>query len=664
MSTDRRAGVSLACVGVAVLTWTVPAPALAQLPPPSSARDQSPAQTAARPRVFPKTGITLESAVRLALELNPDIALARAEVERAHGLALEQQGLFDNRVWGTLFYEYRQQELAQSVKDQEQERRTDLSDALATARRDYDRLQELARLLRVVRAAPPGAQQVNAIGAISPDVASQIRALDVLIAAQGSASVRAQLRGIRDEFIDRTIADASQGAAEAIDGYQEGEESLRRLGVTPVDEVLYNAGFELNFSRRIRAGLNFTPFFYGQAEGDNYKGKLTGEDDGGKGLEDLYTFRTGLATEVPLGRGRGAAATAAFERAAARESEAARFDLQFRLSEVVNDTVLRYWELRAAMESRDAIVAQVERQSRLVELTRAAIDAGEQPQVELARVQASEARAGARLRNAERALIDARVALATVLGVAADERDETLPLAADAFPSLPPAEPIDAHTAAALGSAAAAARADYQAAEQRQRAGEALEAGASADTRPRLDLRHSIWYTALAERSAGDALDRWVGPSNDIQLEFEQPFGNNQAGGRHAQRQAEARQRQIDTSRSAREIALNVLGVAESVSLARARVTHAQGAVTAYEQTGVGEVERFRAGEATLIDVILTEAEQTDAQLALVTARQDLASLIAQLRFESGTLIRVDAQLQPRLVPSDLVSIPRSLPKR
>ena len=129
-----------------------------------------------------------------------------------------------------------------------------MADALAGARRDYDRLQELSRLLRIVRAAAPGAAQVNAIGAISPDVASQIKALDVLIAGQANAAVRAQLRTIRDEFIDRTIADASEGAARAIDGFQEGEDSLRRLGATPNDEVLYNAGFELNLSRRLRNG--------------------------------------------------------------------------------------------------------------------------------------------------------------------------------------------------------------------------------------------------------------------------------------------------------------------------------------------------------------------------------------------------------------------------
>ena len=57
-----------------------------------------------------------------------------------------------------------------------------------------------------------------------------------------------------------------------------------------------------------------------------------------------------------------------------------------------------------------------------------------QPQVSLPRVQAAEARARAQLRDADRFVMDARVALATVMGVAADERDLTLPQAADRFP--------------------------------------------------------------------------------------------------------------------------------------------------------------------------------------------------------------------------------------
>ena len=107
-----------------------------------------------------------------------------------------------------------------------------------------------------------------------------------------------------------------------------------------------------------------------------------------------------------------------------------------------------------------------------------------------------------------------------------------------------------------------------------------------------------------------------------------------------------------------------MIGVAESVALARTRVGHAQSAVTALEQTGTAEVDRFRAGEVTVIDVLVTEAQQTDAQLALVAAEQDLATLIARLRFESGTLVRVDSQLQPHFLRGDLVTIPRSTPAR
>jgi outer membrane protein TolC len=595
-------------------------------------------------------------AVQTALELNPDAANARAELNRARGAVLEEQGVFDTTLNGRLFTEYRRQELPQTVKDQEIERRTDLSDALAAARRDYDQLQELSRLLGVVRGATPGAPQVDAIAAIAPDVASQLRALDVLIAAQPDAATRGELQRIRNEFVDRTIADASEGAASAIDGYEEGENQLRRLGASPDDEVLYNGGFEVGISRRLRSGITFTPFADGRVDGENYRGKLHGVEDGGKGIEDLYTFRAGVATVIPLGRGRGAAASGAAERAANLERDASTFDVRFELSRVAIDTVSSYWEVRAAMASRDAIAEQVERQQRLVDLTQAAIDAGEQPGVEAARVGASFARAQARLRDADRSLIDARVALATAMGIAADQRDLTLPLASDAFPAL--AEPNIAIDT--LSAGAAADRADRQAAEQRLLAGQALETGARTNLRPVLDLSNQIWYTALAEHSAGDAVDRWVGPSVDVQLQFRRPIGNNTARGQYVQRQAEAQRRQTDAARSAREIGLNVIGVAETVGFARQRVESARAAVTAFEQTGAAEVERFQAGEATLIDVILTENQQTDARLTLIEAERALATSIAQLRFESGTLLQITDQLQPRFGASDLISLPSS----
>ena len=48
---------------------------------------------------------------------------------------------------------------------------------------------------------------------------------------------------------------------------------------------------------------------------------------------------------------------------------------------------------------------------------------------------------------------------------------------------------------------------------------------------------------------------------------------------------------------------------------------------------------RFRAGEASLIDTILTEERLTFALIDLVRARQTYATVLANLKFEAGILL-------------------------
>jgi outer membrane protein TolC len=62
------------------------------------------------------------------------------------------------------------------------------------------------------------------------------------------------------------------------------------------------------------------------------------------------------------------------------------------------------------------------------------------------------------------------------------------------------------------------------------------------------------------------------------------------------------------------------------------------------DRTVAAEFETYRAGESSLIDAILSERNQTFAALDLVSARQSLAQLVAQLRFETGTLLGYSAK--------------------
>jgi len=123
----------------------------------------------------------------------------------------------------------------------------------------------------------------------------------------------------------------------------------------------------------------------------------------------------------------------------------------------------------------------------------------------------------------------------------------------------------------------------------------------------------------------------------------EKPLGNNQAEGLLVQREADAALRQITQRDLDRRIRLAVVESAGTLAQAAARVAQAEAAVGFYETTVNAEMQRFRAGDVTLLDTVITQQQQIDAQLSLVLARQELAQRLAQLQFQTGALVTVPA---------------------
>jgi outer membrane protein TolC len=384
------------------------------------------------------------------------------------------------------------------------------------------------------------------------------------------------------------------------------------------------------------------PFFEGSFEGENFKGKPRSQDFGGKGIQDVFTFRVGVSVAVPLARGRGADATAAGERAALINYEGSLYALKHQSSLSVLSTVLAYWDLRASQDIADVTSRSVGLQNRLVELTQALIEADEMPQADLARVQASQARSRARFEDAERNLLQARVNLAAVMGITVTELEGTLPLARDTYPTVPDTLPGDEEIAQLIREAADQ-RQDIRAVLAGEDSAAVLEKAAETDVRPKVDVVTKGWYTSLGERTVSRVIDRWVGPSASIELDVEKPFGNNYFRGRLAQRQANYQQRRIDLIDLVRRIKLAIVRSARSLEEVSERVRLSQESVGFYQETIEAEIEKLRAGESTLIDTILTEDQQTDALTQLVLAQQEFAKLVAQLRFESGILVTHEA---------------------
>ncbi len=658
--------------------WVVSLAALA--PINAAAQAPAPANPPNQPVIvkFPQAGVGLVEAVRLTLDNQPSIDLAEAGVERQEGVVQEQTGAFDWTLSSRLFYSYRQQELPEARKEIERNKRAQLRKNVEQNRETVRKTQVLLDNLRLV---PTGATatpqaQIDAIGAVDPQIAAELRIIDALIAGTTNAQTRDQLLGVRRDLVSRLTDSLNTGLTEAVTGFRTAERTLADLGEAPSDEYFYQGNLSVQMSKAFRNGIQFTPFLQTGFEGSNFLDKPRSADFGGKGIEPIYTTKIGGSLMLPLARGRGGVATGGAERAARIEVDATRLALRHQADTSALETARAYWDLRAAQLNVEIAERSLKNQQRMVELTRAQASAGTIPGIETSRVQASEARSRARFEDASRVFQEAQVRLSEVMGVAVSDDPATLPRAADDFPAAPAPTDVAAPAVAGLATGASSRRNDLQAAVVSEQAGRALEDTARTFTRPRLDLQTKVWWTALddlvnfeddpdptkkrirVEESLTGAIDRWVGPSVEASLDYERPFGNNQAEGRLAQQRAEVRRREIAAADLRRVVRLGIVRSARSLAESIDRVRAAEDAVRFYDQTIQGDFERFRSGDLTLLDVIITEEQQIDALLSLVGAGRGGARRSAARRFEAGQILTHEAGKPPVIDRGGLTTVP------
>jgi outer membrane protein TolC len=609
---------------------------------------------------FDAQGIDLAEAVRITLQNSPDIRLAQTEASQRLGAAQQQTGAFDTSLLANTNYNYQRQELTPTTKLSEDLKRQDLRDARDSQLATKNNLEALLAQLRSIQGTPPGSTQLTQIRALDPSTASDLQVIDALYSSQiatADPTLQRDLITLRNQLISDTIVRSQSGVTQALGAFNQLNTLVTNLGVTPEQEYFGNGGLNVSLARLFRNGISFSPFLSGTGNTTNFIDKPFDTEFGGKGIFPLYNFQGGVHVTVPLARGLGATAVAAPERSSLIFEEAARLDVQHQAASSALGTISAYWGLRAAQENVAIAQASVAQQGRIVQLTRATIAAGDLPQVELARVQASEARSQATLRDAESALHQARVALATAMGVAVTDDDATLPRAREDFPAAPDAAAVNEQRMAALAASGVKQRRDVAAAQRRQAASDVLVRGAQSNLKARVDLLGGTWFTGVDEAVVTNALNRWVGPSYNVTLDIEKPFGNNLLRGLLVEAQAGSASSQILTNDLQRQVRLGVVRTVRSLNEAIERVRQAQAAVNFYQQTIESEIARFQIGEVRLIDTITTEAQQADALRTLVAARRDLAELIAELRFQTGTLVQ---DVNAPVAPQALTTVPQN----
>ena len=605
---------------------------------------------------FADGGISLLEAVRITLENSPDIKLQAATYLLQTGVVQEQRGAFDWSFEGSVSYEYRQQELTDTVKKAEREKREEL------AKITPDDVRRVSDTIGALDSAVGNNGTVSCEASVcSAEFLSQYQFMTDLIEAfgqePGNEQLISDLVDARNALVQREQENLRESLSQLESDLAANVEQLGKLGETPKDEVIRNGKFQVGLSRTFRTGFQLNPFFDSTYEGSNFKGKPIEPDLGGKGVEDLFNSRVGINFTFPLLRGRGRDQVAAGERSAEIEREAKLASLQHQASLSVLRTIQAYWGLRAAQDRLDVEELSVSLQERLVTVTGDLVAAGELAGVEEARNGASRSRSQARLEDARRALSAARVGLAKAMGVAVTAEDDTLPLASDEFPALGGSMLPPSGALVGVVSTALEARRDLQASRHLAESGQVLTRASELDQRALLDLTGSTWMTALGEKSYGKSIENWVGPSVSAELKFEMPIGNNQREGRYAQSRADLQTREINLADLERIIELSVVNEIRALESAVEAVRLAQQSVGFYESLVDAQFDLLRAGEISVVDAILTEDQQAAAQRDLVAARGALARIIAQLRFEMGGLVSYDGDTS-QIIPGALTTLP------
>lgn len=666
MKDSIRSSSAVAAVAAALLTL---APAATAQPPASSDIERPPTYADPDGR-----GLPLIEAVRLTLSHDPNLRLAEEDARAQSGIALEISGDFDWQIQGELAYQHEERELRDGVRRSEQERRDDLTIFNGETCDQADLQTRKAAQIEQALAAEIGDVRIDTDAILDLQLQAIERLISEIPLDQAQVLVNQWNLILESELLEtRALAQANR------DSCRESAAALARLGATPVFEEFDSASLSLRADRKLRNGVVLSPFLQGDYGGTQYIGKVNGfyepvlgsdgrqvvdygiprerfVDFGGKNLDDLYTFRVGFDVAAPLLRGRGRAEAGAAEKAALESADAVALLVKHAAAESVRTTALSYWRVLAAQQRVAILERSVKDQERIVSLTSDLIAADILAQVDGDRSRASLANSVAGLESARQNLTNARHELLRVMGFDL-EAEQAPPFAVGEFPVISAEEIARAAADASLLGGLDQRRYDLAAARIFSTSSETLAIAAKLGLRPRLDATAGVWSTATGEGSFSEGTNRWVAPSWSVGLSFEKPIGNNTAKGRLMQSEARLAQDQVVAVDIERQARISALAALRSLTEAVAAMAQADEAVALSENLVAAEQDMLNARQSSVLDSILTEQQTTSARLAQIEARLNVANLLTELRFASGTLVDESAE-GPAVTAATLSTLP------
>jgi len=368
--------------------------------------------------------------------------------------------------------------------------------------------------------------------------------------------------------------------------------------------------------------------------------------------DGLTTSSSRLQLIFPLMRGRGTRITTAEEVAAGLRRDSSVLELRHVTAALITHVVTSYWQLVAAERNRVVASGSAERGARLVENTRALIEADQIPRSDLASARANAAdREAARL-EAEQAFVEARQQLLLDMGYRDTDRAEISSL--DDFTileQLPDARTLPDDPASFI-EGTLARRADYAAAQARIESARLLREAATNGLLPQVDLSANVGYSSFAE---GRTFGRfWSASGSEVdgldafaQITYRLPMQNRLASGRLAQADAELRRATLTRDDLARTIRSSVIASYSALRNALTALRRTRESVEAFQEALAGEQDKLALGIGSIVNLLTIEDRLTAAAARDVAAWRSYGQALIDFRFATGTLVPARNDLTP-----------------
>ena len=443
---------------------------------------------------------------------------------------------------------------------------------------------------------------------------------------------RGVARSARGQF-DWT-AELRTSAREDVDQLTQTEQLTALVSGSSVDRE--RREFLARATRRDRNGLVVQPFV-----------RLTDLPDRVGAPSNVGRSEAGVSVIIPLLRGKGHLATVNL-RAARKNLEAAELRVLHQISLQVLQTVLAYNNCLAARQSEVLTRDILARAEALLADAKDRITAGMLEPAFIHQAEAKLANNQSDLINVRNRLYGARQFLGLTMGISPAELIDA-PMSGGAFPEVESSSRLSEIDRAKILELAEEMRLDYQSALATTTTQDIRLQGDIDQIRPLIDLRLQASYNGISQDTSfwsrqTDSLSNGDGPSRGAFLSFQFPLGNNGVKGRVDSRKATIRRLEGSAESLLRRLSSGALTQIEAVRNAALLYELVQEAERDFLQAVEFEQGKYRSGNSRLNLVILLEDQYIRARLAVIEAIRRYSNAMAQLKFETGTLLRLEGE--------------------